>query len=258
MRATDFEFRFRFWFFVLIFWMAFACYTFDPTSVVVAMAKVLLPNDPELRSKAALHLIHILFGISAAVIAVDAWMRTWGSAYLQTEVVHDSVVRAEKLVAAGPYRHLRNPLYFGNLLMAFGIGMYASRIGFLVLFIGHIIFLLRLIGREESTLIEAQGESYRAYLAAVPRLWPSLTPRVPDADLQPRWLQAFLGEAWIWCLALDGFLFAWKLNRSLYFKTLGGSAGLYFLMWIVLSLWRRQNASRNEPPESSPQSTKTG
>jgi len=122
---------------------------------------------------------------------------------------------------------------------------------------GNIFFLRRLIGREEAALVEAQGESYRAYLAAVPRLWPSLTPRVPAGGAQPRWRQAFLGEAWIWFLALDGFLFTWKLNQRLYFVTLGVSAGAYFLAWIVLKRWRRRNSPAPAPDRPSPQSPRS-
>lgn len=76
-------------------------------------------------------------------------MRTWGAAYLRSEVVHDSNLRNETLVADGPFRYVRNPLYFGNVLLAAGMGLFASRLGWLILALGMVVFVYRLIGREE-------------------------------------------------------------------------------------------------------------
>ncbi len=76
--------------------------------------------------------------------------------------------------------------------------MLASRSGFLVISIGMWIFVYRLILREETTLLQSQGESYRRYLAAVPRLLPSLTPRVPASGAKANWLDGFTGELFMW------------------------------------------------------------
>ena len=174
MRATEFEFRYRFWFICLAYFVGFGFYTLDHTNLVVALAQwIFRGSDPHLNSLAAGHVIHGLFVLSATLVTAAAFIRTWGGAYLRTEVVHDSAVHTERLVADGPYRHLRNPLYFGNMLLAVGMAMMASRIGALVIVLGNLLIVLRLIGREEADLAQAQGEGYRAFLAAVPRLWPS-------------------------------------------------------------------------------------
>jgi protein-S-isoprenylcysteine O-methyltransferase Ste14 len=57
----------------------------------------------------------------------SALIRVWGSAYLGREVVHDHALHSEALRADGPYRHTRNPLYFGNALMAVGHGNVRAR-----------------------------------------------------------------------------------------------------------------------------------
>ncbi len=45
--------------------------------------------------------------------------------------------------------------------------------------IGITVFCYRLIGREEAALEAEQGDRYRAFMRAVPRLWPSLPARIP-------------------------------------------------------------------------------
>jgi protein-S-isoprenylcysteine O-methyltransferase Ste14 len=255
MHASNFEFRNRFWFICLTYLLGFGCYTFDHMNVAEALARwVFRAADPHLDSLAARHTIHGLFLLSAMLVTASAWIRTWGGAYLRTEVVHDAAVRTERLVADGPYRHLRNPLYFGNLLLASGFALLASRTGSVVLILGSLLVVLRLIGREEAAMAQAQGESYRAFQAAVPRLWPSLQPRLPAGGLQPKWLQAFLGEAHLWTFGLNGFLFAWTLNSHLYDTILWVSVAAFVLMWIMVGRWRRQNSPRPAADPPSPPS----
>jgi|SRR5208337_2240854 len=243
MRATKFEFRNRFWFICLTYFVGFGSYTFDHLNAAVALARWMFSgSDPHLDSLAARHAIRGLFALSATLVTAAAWIRTWGGAYLRTEVVHDTAVRTERLVADGPYRRLRNPLYFGNILLAVGMAMMASRTGSVVVIVGNLLIVLRLIGREEAAMAQSQGEAYRAYRAAVPRLWPSLRPRLPAGGMQPRWLEAFLGESHIWIFALAGFLFAWKLNQHLYFTLLWVSLAARILIWNVLERVRRRNS----------------
>ena len=234
MRATEFEFRHRFWFIILTYFAGFMCYRFDHTNAVDALAHLIFRRgDPHLESLAARHAIQGLFILSAVLVAAAAGIRTWGGAYLRAEVVFDTKVHSDRLVADGPYRHLRNPLYFGNMLLVVGIAFLASRTGAVVLALGNLFIVLRLIGREETALLREQGESYRAFLAAVPRLWPSLSARLPDGGLTPQWPQAFLGEAHLWTLALNGFIFAWKLDIRLYYIVLCVAGVAYFLMRTV-------------------------
>lgn len=236
MRATEFEFRHRFWFIFLLFWAAFSAYWIDHRN----MGEFLVRRFVSGHDVSALHGV---FGLAALLAGIAALLRTWAAAYLQTERVHDANLRTEGVVADGPYRHLRNPLYLGNLLLAVGMGLLTSRVGFVILVAGHAVFLLRLIGREESELLATQGERYRAYFDAVPRLWPSLRPRVPGSGLRPGWLQAFLGEAFFWLLFAGMAYFAVTLKgRTIPAVAIVGTA-IYFVMVMVL---KRQRQGRAE------------
>jgi hypothetical protein len=148
--------------------------------------------------------------------------------------MQDHDLRAERVVASGPYRHLRNPLYLGNILMAFGMGSLASSVGFVVIVVGNFIFCLRLIGLEESNLQKEQGESYREFCRRVPRLWPSLRPRLPDSGLKPHRKQAFVGELFMWGFFAAVAAFAVTLNIKYFWITVAASMVAYIASSYLL------------------------
>jgi len=83
----------------------------------------------------------------------------------------------KKLVVAGPYRHVRNPMITGVALMLIGQALFwgssviAIWAGTFIL-INHIYFILL----EEPGLEKRFGESYINYKANVPRWVPRLNP----------------------------------------------------------------------------------
>jgi protein-S-isoprenylcysteine O-methyltransferase Ste14 len=177
MRATRFEFEYRFWIICAIYFVAFALSIFDHTPFIIALRQLIAPGSASHTPEAATF-ARVVIAIGAALVFVSAALRAWAAAYLQTAIVHDTSQHSEALVADGPFRHTRNPLYLGNIPMAAGIGVLASRSGFIFLVIANWIFVYRLIFREEEALLRTQGESYRVYLNAVPRFWLSLKPRI--------------------------------------------------------------------------------
>jgi len=194
LRATDFEFRNRFWLIGLGYLLAFSAYRYDPLNVVEFLVDRFIGSGSPHEGL----WFHLFFAFAAFLVFLAAALRTWAAAYLQSDVVHDESLHAEKLVADGPYRHLRNPLYVGGILLSIGFGFIASRTGFFILVFGLTYFFLRLIGLEESRLAASQGESYREYCRLVPKLWPSWSPRVPSSGMAPQWRQAFIGEIFLW------------------------------------------------------------
>jgi hypothetical protein len=126
MRATDFEFRYRFWFIALIFWASFAAYYLDSRNAGSTLARLISGGD--LKTEPGQLALHGVFWLAALLAGLAALVRTWASAYLASERVHDPNLRTEGVVADGPYRHVRNPLYLGNLLLALGMGFTMSRL----------------------------------------------------------------------------------------------------------------------------------
>lgn len=215
MQATLFEFRNRWWVIFSIFSISFFAYIIDHKNSGVAIVDWLAKRWGAAASDNSYRLI---FALGALLLALAAFLRTWGTSYLQAEVMRDGVVHTEKLLADGPYRYVRNPLYLGNILMAGGIGLIASRIGFLILSVGMTVFVIRLLLREESELLRAQGESYQRYCAAVPRLVPSLTPRVAPAGNPARWGPGLRAELMYWLLAFAMMAFAITLSIKIFWE----------------------------------------
>jgi protein-S-isoprenylcysteine O-methyltransferase Ste14 len=236
MKSTDFEFRNRFWIFGLIFAVGFWPYALDRINVVQYLINITIgENSPH-----ADLMIRCALAFATLLMLLTALLRTWATSYLRSDVMQDHDLRAEKVVASGPYRHLRNPLYLGNILMAFGMGLLASRVGFLVIVVGNLIFCLRLIGLEESNLQKEQGESYREFCRRVPRLWPSLQPRLPDSGLKPRWKQAFVGELFIWGFFAAVAAFAITLKAAVLWTTMAVCFILYIASSYLIS-WHKKS-----------------
>jgi hypothetical protein len=144
-----------------------------------------------------------LLRLAALAVSLAFALRVWGSAYLTANVVWDPNVRPDRLIVAGPFRFVRNPLYLGNLLMAFGIGLLAPPVGFAAIVLGNLAVILALQRHENEALELRYGETFRAYRAAVPALVPRWSPAtVPgSATVAPSWAQAVEGELAIGAVA---------------------------------------------------------
>lgn len=245
MRATEVEFRQRFWFIGGIFWLGFSCYAFDHQNAGFALASMIWRRqfNPELTAAGSAVPLHVVFAFAAFLCVLCALVRTWAAAYLRSTIVHDHALHSESLMADGPFRWMRNPLYLGGVLLAAGVGFLASPTGWFVMTFGLLFFYYRLIGREEAALTASQGESFRAYCAAVPRFFPALRPRVPSSGARPRWGQAFAGELFIWGFTAGVVVFAITLNEVLCWIITGASFVVYLGYWLVSS-----RLAKSKPP----------
>lgn len=209
MRATDFEFRHRFWVLTAPYVVGFGLYRVDPMDAVQRVVLWVVPGVTGPTEKLLMR-VGILAG--AAAIVAAGLVRTWAAAYLRSAVVHDNRLHGERLVADGPFRHLRNPLYLGTFLMALGMSSLASLTGAVVMVGGTALVLMRLVGREEEELAATQGAAYEAYRARVPSFVPAVLPRLPASGARPQWGQAVVGELLVWSFAAGILALAVTLN----------------------------------------------
>jgi protein-S-isoprenylcysteine O-methyltransferase Ste14 len=233
MHATKFEFEQRFFIIGAIYAVGFFLSAFDPIGATTELRHLLAPSlSPG--SATATNFNRAVMTGGALLVFLSAMLRTWASAYLRTDVVHDTAQHSEALVADGPFRHVRNPLYLANIPMAAGLGVLASRLGWVFIVAASWLFVYRLIFREEAALRESQGQSYLAYCQAVPRFWPALTPRVPAGNRAPHWGQAFAGESFIWLFGVAELTLALTLNMQFMFIIFTLAFGAHFLVipWV--------------------------
>ena len=134
----------------------------------------------------------IVAGALAAV--VGAVLRVWGAAYLGYSTVLHEDMQGSAVMAAGPFRYMRNPLYLGGWFMMLAICLLMTPSGALFAMALVTIFYLRLILGEEAFLAAKLGEPYREYLRAAPRLVPSMRSGLPASQAKPHWLISVLTE----------------------------------------------------------------
>src|SRR5580698_117550 len=116
MRAGAMEFRLRFLIHVVIFTLGFwAPWNYwlhldgtGPNAHVWGMLAVLISKTGVVGIATAFDVV-LVAGIIWAV--KGAWLRTWGSAYISVGVMRDKEFNGDRVMADGPYRYMRNPLY---------------------------------------------------------------------------------------------------------------------------------------------------
>ncbi|MGD0859461.1 MAG: isoprenylcysteine carboxylmethyltransferase family protein [Terracidiphilus sp.] len=182
------------------------------------------------------------FSVAApAVIAAGALMagagaalRVWSSAYLGSGIVKNGEMKAGEVLADGPFRFVRNPLYIGLWLVFAALALLMPVTGALFAMTAVTIFLFRLILGEEAFLGGQLGEPYQDYLRAVPRLIPRLRNAPPATGRKPRWLQALLTETTpIGIFAALAF-FSWSYNDRLMARVIIVSFGLSLVTRALL------------------------
>jgi len=132
-------------------------------------------------------------------------LRAWAAGHL---------AKNQRLATGGPYAYVRNPLYAGTLLVAFGLAVAARSIWLAALFAAvFLLVYLPVVVLEEQHLTTLFPE-YAAYAAAVPSLIPYRRPR-PGAT-------RFSSKLY------------WK-NQE-YQALLGFAAGLVWLIYRAVSL----------------------
>jgi protein-S-isoprenylcysteine O-methyltransferase Ste14 len=235
MKATPFEFRFRFLILAVIYLLGFVA-PWDQwlhlDSIRTWQLIASWPTRAGWLSFNSATIVVLVLGILCAL--KGAVLRTWATAYLGPSIVQDKAMHGEGVVAAGPYRHLRNPLYLGTFLHTFALALLMPPSGAIFCIVAVFLFQLRLIAGEESFLTAELGEPYLAYRAKVPSLFPAIAPRVPASTTQSNWPTAFLGEIYMWGVVLTFAVLGWRYNSILLIKGVLISLGISLIVRAFL------------------------
>jgi protein-S-isoprenylcysteine O-methyltransferase Ste14 len=244
MQATGFEYRFRFWIHALIYALGFlavpvvtrflpgaadALALSDKSSWLVLSA--ILSRQGWLPFQTAtlvLLLIAILF------TGLAAWLRVWGTAYVGSTIVKSTTMHGDAMLADGPYRHTRNPLYLGTLLHTIGLAILMPPAGAIFAIVLLWVFQFRLALAEETFLATRFGQPYITYKTAVPRFLPVPAAQVPSAGLSPHWLQAILGEIYFVGAFITLTIFGWNFNATPLYRGILISLGAAFIAQAFL------------------------
>jgi protein-S-isoprenylcysteine O-methyltransferase Ste14 len=182
-------------------------------------------------SLAAASLTVTLLGLLCLVIATA--LRVCGTAWLSPGIMRDTTMHGERLVAAGPYRYLRNPLYLGIWLLALPTSLLMPPDGAVFFLLAISAFLLFLIHTEEAFLTQRLGPPYIQYCREVPRLLPRWNTLVPPTPQRPQWLRAALSEIYPIGFTLCFAIFAWRYNARILIQCLLVSYGLSLVVRAI-------------------------
>jgi protein-S-isoprenylcysteine O-methyltransferase Ste14 len=160
------------------------------------------------------------------VAAASVVLRVWGTAYLGPFTVTHAKMQAGALLADGPYRHVRNPLYLGSWCLFAAMAFAMPATGALFAMVLLTVFLLRLILGEEAFLSGELGEPYQEYLRAVPRLFPRLRGSLKPSGRKPQWARAMVAEINPLGVLLILAVLAWRYDNWLLVKAMIINFGL--------------------------------
>jgi protein-S-isoprenylcysteine O-methyltransferase Ste14 len=83
--------------------------------------------------------------LATLIAALSVWLRVWGTAYLNPDIVYAGNMNADSVMSGGPYRYVRNPLYLGVILMVAAMAFAMPVSGAILVLILAPLFDFRLI-----------------------------------------------------------------------------------------------------------------
>jgi protein-S-isoprenylcysteine O-methyltransferase Ste14 len=78
---------------------------------------------------------------------------------------------SDRMVINGPYRIIRHPMYTAALCIALGLAFLIQSTACFTAFCIYLVLIIRLIPKEEESLVRAYGESYKQYQQKVGKLF---------------------------------------------------------------------------------------
>jgi protein-S-isoprenylcysteine O-methyltransferase Ste14 len=118
-------------------------------------------------------------------------IRLWGVSWAGSETRTTGGVGGSFLVISGPFGHVRNPLYVGNILMYLGLGVMSWALFPYLQIVAILFFILQyhfIVKEEEGYLIKTFSDDYKKYLDNVPRFSWRLTAYTDSSIPQPEFI----------------------------------------------------------------------
>lgn len=131
----------------------------------IPIALVLLLLQPSIRATG-------LVWLGLALVALGEAVRLWAVHHIGV-ISRTRSERLGPLISTGPFGHVRNPLYLGNIALWLGFTIAAG-----LLWLAPIVLVLlaveyhAIVRWEEELLLARMGSPYRDYVASVPRWIP--------------------------------------------------------------------------------------
>jgi len=226
--ASEFEYRYRYMLHGLIYAIGFSA-PWDATAFQIGNHTFWLKAAAwfaEHLGMGFLSATNLVLGLAILFAVAGALLRWWGAAYLGASTVQRGSMVAGRVVADGPYRYVRNPLYLGTVLNTIALVTLMRPSGAGLTMVLITVFQLRLIAREEPFLTREIGPAYTEYCRAVPRIIPRLRSSVPHGGVRPTWGQGLASEVYVVGTALSFAALGWRYDARLVVQGVLVSVGL--------------------------------
>jgi protein-S-isoprenylcysteine O-methyltransferase Ste14 len=137
--------------------------------------------------------------IGFVLAAAGEFMRFWGVAYAGSLTRVTGGVGAPEVIVAGPFAHVRNPLYVGNMLTYVGIGIMSNALFPWLVLAAAVWFgfqYSQIVVLEQEFLEKEFGAAYLEFKRNVPCFIPRLSAYVDPVQSRqlPNWKEAVRSE----------------------------------------------------------------
>ena len=121
-----------------------------------------------------------------AVVVAGELLRLWGVSIAGSETRTTGPVGGTYLITRGPFAHVRNPLYLGNMLLYLGLGIMSNAFWLSMAAMAYFFWQYSLIvSLEEEYLMRTFKDEFIRYCASVPRFLPALKRYPAGSNPQP-------------------------------------------------------------------------
>jgi protein-S-isoprenylcysteine O-methyltransferase Ste14 len=122
------------------------------------------------------------------IAVIGELIRLWGVNWAGSETRTTGEVGGTFLIVKGPFAHVRNPLYLGNILIYIGLGVMSYALFPYLQIFALIFFSIQyylIVKVEEEYLLKTFGDDFKDYVKNVPRFIPRLNRYENDQIKQP-------------------------------------------------------------------------